>query len=259
MARYLTPAKIGLLALIELYTEEAVPSAALLPVLSFVTSHLLDHVSPSGQTSHQSPWEKAERTVSIVVVIKDFEALLADYPVLVGLPGRKLWDQFLSKLWDVNSLDALHEFFENLSFMLAKTKTELRLQGGTGDELESGVKLSHNSPFGIFVRRARIEYQRLRFHDFTELWKDFVKYRQPTAQYQRRKQREFARLSFDNVLLVGEREEWDHESVSTLASIAYGDRLAGNQDGTFPVSTDDIETLLEFQIEQMQRKQSLSF
>lgn len=251
MARYLTPAKIGLLALIELYTEDAVPSEAVLPVLSFITSHLMNHDSSRPSSDQAARWSKAERTVSLVITIKDFERLLGSYPFLMGMPGRKLWDQFLTKLWNINSLDALHEFFETMPSLLALAKEELRRLGE--EEPQQGMKLSRNSPFGIFIRRSRLEYQRLRFHDCAELWKDFVRYRQPTAHYLRRKNPNFGRLSFDNVLLLGEQEEgWEPESIAALVSVAYGDMLTGDDNGTLPVSTDDIENLLEFQIEQMQ-------
>jgi anaphase-promoting complex subunit 5 len=171
----------------------------------------------------------------------------------MGMPGRRLWDQFLTKLWDINSLDALNDFFENLQLMLAKTKDELRMLSEQGSpEPEEGIKIARNSPFGAFIRRSRLECQRLRFHDFAELWKDFVRYRQPTAHYQRRKNPNFGRLSFDSVLLLGETEGWEADSVSALASVAYGDMLTGDQSGTIPVTTDDVELLLEFQIEQMQ-------
>ncbi|OBS24012.1 hypothetical protein FPOA_04560 [Fusarium poae] len=255
MARYLNPAKIGLLALVELYVEGAVLSDAILPVLSFVTSHLMDHTPSKASADHSERWSKAERTVGLVISIKDFEKLLGSYPFLMGMPGRRLWDQFLGKLWDINSLDALHNFFDNLSGMLAKTKEERKRLAELGQpvEEEEGIKLSPNSPLGTFVRRARLEYQRLQFHDCTELWKHFVRYRQPTASYLKRKIPGFGRLSFDSVLLMGEQEDWDHQSVMELASVAYGDMLTGDQSGSLPVSTDDIESLLEFQIEQMQK------
>ncbi|KAF5674903.1 anaphase-promoting complex subunit 5 [Fusarium heterosporum] len=255
MARYLNPAKIGLLVLVELYVEGAVPSDAILPVLSFVTSHLMDHTTTKMSADQSERWSKAERTVGLVISVKDFEKLLGSYPFLMGMPGRRLWDQFLGKLWDINSLDALNNFFENLSSMLAKTKEERKrlAESGQPAEEDEGIKLSANSPFGTFVRRARLEYQRLRFHDCTELWKHFVRYRQPTASYLKRKIPGFGRLSFDNVLLMGEQEDWDHQSVMELASVAYGDMLTGDQSGSLPVSTDDIESLLEFQIEQMQK------
>ena len=256
MSRYLNPAKIGLLALIELYVEGAVPSDAILPILSFVTSHLMDHDSSNSSKDQASRWSKAERTVGIVIAIKDFEKLLGSYPFLMGMPGRKLWDQFLGKLWDINSLDAMNEFFENLSTMLARTKEERQklAELGEAEEEEEGAKLSRTSPFGTFVRRAHLEYQRLQFHDCTELWKNFVRYRQPTSHYLKRKIPGFPRLSFDNVLLLGEQEDWDPESTLELASVAYGDMLTGDETKTVAVSTDDIETLLEFQIEQMQSK-----
>jgi anaphase-promoting complex subunit 5 len=255
MARYLTPAKIGLLALVELYTEEAVPSEAVLPVLSFITAHLLDHDSTDPSSSQQARWMKAERAVSLVITIKDFEKLLGSYPFLMGMPGRKLWDQFLGKLWDINSLDALNEFFDRIIHMLSRTKDERRKDGEDDPEdVEAKMKLSRNSPLGAFIRRSRLEYQRLRFHDCAELWKAFVRYRQPTAHYLRRKNPNFGRLSFDSVLLLGEQEDWDPESVSALAAVAYGDMLTGDESSTIPVSTDDVESLLEFQIEQMQSK-----
>ncbi|KFA75367.1 hypothetical protein S40288_01995 [Stachybotrys chartarum IBT 40288] len=253
MARYLTPAKIGLLALIELYTEEAIPSAAVLPVLSFITSHLIDHDTSNSATVQETRWNKAEHTVGLVITIKEFEKLLGSYPFLMGMPGRKLWDQFVEKLWDISSLDALHAFFENLQSMLQKTKDELRRLGEPDDAVQEGIKFSKTSPFGAFLRRAYLEYQRLRFHDCAELWKHFVRYRQPTSTYLKRKNPNFERMSFDSVLLLGEHEDWDPASVATLASVAYGDMLTGDHNGTLPVSTDDIESLLDFQIDQMQK------
>ncbi|KAF4119841.1 anaphase-promoting complex subunit 5 [Geosmithia morbida] len=254
MARYLTPAKIGLLALIELYTEDAVPSDAIHPVLSFITSHLLDRDPSMAALTRTDRWGKVERTVGLIIDIKDFEKLLGSYPFLLGVPGRRLWDQFLVKLWDINSLDAMHTFIENLSNMLAKSKLELRREaGGRSPEPEPGIRLTKNSLFGAFIRRSKVELDRLRWNDTTDLWRDFVRYRQPTAQYLKRRKPGFSRLSFDNVLLVGEQEGWDAEGVSALASVAYGDMLSGDQTGTLPVSTDDIESLLEFQIDQIQR------
>lgn len=255
MARYLTPAKIGLLVLLELYTEEAVSSSAIMPVLSFIASHVLGHGSSNPHSTPSTRWSKAERTVSLVVTLKDFEKLLGSYPFLMGMPGRKLWDQFLARLWDINSLDALHSFFDRIGMLLVKSKEELR-RLGEGDVPDEGARiiLSRNSPFGAFVRRARLEFQRLRFHDCAELWRDYVRYRQPTAVHLRRKQPSFGRMSFDDVLRRGESEGWNSESVSDLAAVAYGDMLTGDHSGTIAVSTDDIEILLEFQIEQMQSK-----
>ncbi|UPK91520.1 hypothetical protein LCI18_002455 [Fusarium solani-melongenae] len=255
MARFINPAKMGLLILIELYVEEAVPSDAILPVLSFVHGHLSDFAPMSVSAGQAERWSKAERAVSLILSIKDFEKLLGSYPFLMGMPGRRLWDQFLGKLWDINCLDAMHDFFDHLSRLLIKTKEERQRLAELGYLIEdqSGVKLTPNSPFGRFVRRSRLEYNRLPFHDCTQLWKNFVRYRQPTAQYMKRKLADFGPMSFDNVLLMGEQEDWGHQSAMDLASVAYGDMLTGDQTGTLPVSADDIGSLLEFQIEQVQK------
>jgi anaphase-promoting complex subunit 5 len=237
--------------------EDSVPSDAVLSVLSFIASHLLDNVTCSHSGALNSAWNRAERTVSLVISIRDFENLLASYPFLMGMPGRKLWDHFVGKLWDINSLDELHVFFDNLSSVLAPSKEERkRLEEQGIQVLPATIRLTPTSPFGAFVRRCRIEFQRLRFHDCTELWKDFVRYRQPTAAYQKRRRGRdsaFGKLSFDNVLFTGEQLEWGPQSVLDLAAVAYGDMLTGDETSTLPVSTDDVEALLDFQIDRMQR------
>jgi anaphase-promoting complex subunit 5 len=276
MAKYLTPAKLGLLVLIELYLEGAMPSDAALPVLSFITSHLMDRSgtsTPGGTTSadqssrweradQSSRWERAEKTVSLVVSIGDFEKLLGSHAFLMGLPGKRLWDQFLGRLWALNSLDALHIFLDTLPRLLATTKRDqLQRHGGEDgwpelddDDGSLTVKLSRHSLFGSFVRRARVEYSRLKWHDTTQLWQDFVRYRQPTAHYMRRNAPStFGRLSFDWVLEEGENESWETGQAMTLASVAYGDMLSGDHMGSLPVSSDDVERLLEFQVQQMQK------
>ncbi|PKS12070.1 hypothetical protein jhhlp_001366 [Lomentospora prolificans] len=252
MARYLTPAKMGLLALIELYADEAVTADAILPVLSFITSHLVDTAENSTLPS-SSPWQKAERTANLVVDIHEFEKVLSPHPVVLGMPGRRLWDSFLQKLWEINSLNAMHEFFSRLRLLLQLTKEELRhIAEATGrvPEPEGGIRLCKTSIFGIFVRRCQLEFARLRFHDSADLWKSFVRYRQPTAQYLRKKNPSFEKLSFDQVLLVGELEDPDF---TRLAAAVYGEGLVGSSSGTFPISTDDLEGLLEFQVEQIQK------
>ncbi|CAJ2503963.1 Uu.00g113570.m01.CDS01 [Anthostomella pinea] len=253
MSRFLNPAKIGLLALIELYTDRAVSTSSIVDVLSFITSHLIDSDASSASTNPELRWSRAESTVSLVISIANFEKVLIPHTAASGMPGRSLWYVFLEKLWKIDSLDALHEFFEHCSFLLAKTKDELRRDAelGVPPPGPEVVLLGRNSPFGAFVRRSQLEFTRLRFHDAFELWKDFVKYRQTTAAYYRKKTPSFQRLSFDNVLLAGE-SDWG-SGVEEVASVAYGEMLRDDPNSTLPVSTDDIEKLLEFQIDHMQK------
>ncbi|KAL7621568.1 APC5 protein [Parahypoxylon ruwenzoriense] len=253
MSRFLNPAKIGLLALIELYTKKTVPTASIVDILSFITSHLIDNDTSASLSSPERRWERAENTVSLVISITDFERVLASHTAASGMPGRSLWYVFLDRLWKIDSLDALHEFFDHCSGLLAKTKEELRHDAESGIPAPGPevILLSRNSPFGAFVRRSQLEFTRLRFHDAFELWKGFVRYRQTTAAYYRKKTPSFQRLSFDHVLLTGEND-WG-AGVEAVASVAYGDMLRDDPNSTLPVSTDDIEKLLEFQIEQMQK------
>ena len=251
MSRFLNPAKIGLLALIELYAEEAVPNDAAVSVLSFITSHLLDHDLTAASSDPADRWLQTENAVDLITSLNEFEQLLSPFSAAVGLPGRRLWDIFLRKLWRIDSLDALHQFFDERQDLLATSKEELG-RGPDPPEAPTGILLARNSLFGSFVRRSELEFSRLRFHSATELWKDFVRYRQPSAAYWRRRNPSFGRLSFDNVLLSGEHE-WG-ANTAALASVAYGDMLYPESDSRIPVSTDDIEQLLEFQLEQMQSR-----
>ncbi|KAK4183210.1 putative anaphase-promoting complex subunit 5 [Podospora australis] len=264
MSRYLTPAKIGLLALIELYVEGAVPTNGIIPVINFLTSHLLDCDLINGaSTSQPNPadrWSKAEGTVQLITSHRDFEKLLSPLAAADKLPGRRLWDRFLEKLWQIESFDALHVFFRLRPNLLVKTRDDLRRMAERGEELPSEeeldgrkVLLSKNSPFGAFVRRCHLEFIRLRFNHTTDLWRMFVEYRQPTAPYWRQRHPQYGRLSFDSVLMTGQHE-WGPRQTEELAVVAYGDmRLANDCRRAWPISTDDVEGLLEFQIEQIQK------
>ncbi|KAI1328167.1 anaphase-promoting complex protein [Xylariaceae sp. FL0255] len=256
MSRFLNPAKIGLLALIELYTDKTVPTSAMVEVLSFITSHLIDHDISSPTAGPDRKWQRADNTVRLVTSIADFEKILSPHTAASGMPGRNLWYIFIDKLWKISSLHTLHEFFARCSDLLAKTKEELRreAEAGTPPPEPEVIKLSRNSPFGAFVRRSQLEFTRLRFHDSIELWRDFVRYRQTTAAYYKKKTPSFQRLSFDDVLLVGE-SEWG-QGVEGIASVAYGGDVLTSPDGpnqSLSVSTDDIEKLLEFQIDHIQK------
>ncbi|SPQ19729.1 b5091e30-43dc-4bbc-a460-388954bb0b71 [Thermothielavioides terrestris] len=252
MPRYLAPARIGLLALVELYAEGAVPNDAIIPVIDFITTHLLDCslINPSAGLAER--WKKADSTIKLIASVHHFEELLGGYPAADRLPGRRLWDRFLEKLWGIDSLHSLHEFFDQLPNLLQRTKAELRELAARGEEPPSGVLFSRNSPFGVFLRRSYLEFSRMQFSQAAELWKVFVKYRQPTAAYWRRRNPHYSRLSFDSVLLAGEHE-WGDQT-DEIAVAAYGNMLLmDDEDATVPVSTDEIESLLEFQIEQVQK------
>ncbi|KAL2269419.1 hypothetical protein VTJ83DRAFT_1603 [Remersonia thermophila] len=255
MLRYLSPSKIALLAIIEFYIEGALGNDAMIPIIDFLTAHLLDSSVGSSLAAPADQWRRAESAIRLAASIHRFEEVLAAFPAVDRLPGRNLWDRLLEKLWAIDSLHALHDFFDELpSRCLAKTKKELREMAERGEPPPppQGVRLTVNSPFGSFVRKAHLEFAKLHFDHVAELWKAFVRYRQPTAAYWRRRNPNHGRLSFDAVLEVGQGE-WGSKT-NDVAVAAYGRMLlADDQDPAPPVSVDDVESLLEFQIEQVQR------
>ena len=234
MSRYLTPSKIGFLALISLYTDSVVPTSATIPVLSFIVSHLLP-----GKNS--LPDTDRAHTVSI----GEFQGATIAYAS--GIPGRTVWDLLLKKLWEVNSFDALHVFFDALSALLVKTRECLQKDAENGvPQNVDRMLLSRTSPFGAFIRRAQLEFTRLQFHDGIALWKSFVVYREPTLPMWRRRNPTAGQTSFDSNLTE------DHLGFNNrLSQIMYGD-LEDEGRKKAGVSTDDVEKLLEFQVDQMQ-------
>ncbi|KAJ5040424.1 uncharacterized protein L3040_006080 [Drepanopeziza brunnea f. sp. 'multigermtubi'] len=246
MTRFLTPSKIGLLALIELYTDAVVPNASTIPILSFIINQLL----PSSLKNQPQSQIKLE-TLPFLLDLKSFETLLSAHPA-AGIPGRSLWDHFLRKLWEIDSLDAVNQFFTKRKNLLAKTREEVRLDDELGipPPSEDMILLSRTSPLGSFVRRSKVEYERLRFSDVLALWVAFTKWREDSRAYWAKKNGGLGRWAGDRALEEGE-EDWGTDATEMLELIAYGGLSVEGDDGT--TSTDDIEKLLEFQVEQMQK------
>ena len=239
MSRYLTPSKIGLLALVTLYTESVVPIAASIPVLSFAVSHLLP-----GKTTTLSLEPFGSDRLSILS-LEGFQKATMTHAS--GIPGRTVWDLLLKKLWEINSFDALHVFFDSLSSLLQKTREELQRDTESGvPQVHGRVLLSRSSPFGTFVRRAQLEFTRLQLHDGIILWKSFVKYREPTLSMWKRRNPAVVTTTFDANLVDG-----DFNLKHKVTRMLYGD-LADADRREASVSTEDVEKLLEFQIDQMQ-------
>ncbi|KAL3420178.1 anaphase-promoting complex protein [Phlyctema vagabunda] len=249
MTRFLTPAKIGLLVVIELYTDAIVPSSSTIPILSFLISQIIP--ATLQKQGFRFFEHAASPSLPYVLDLIAFETILKkDYPAAAGLPGRTLWDHFLKKIWDIDSLDALHVFFGRRTHLLTKTREDAAKDSEMGipPPAPEMIVLSRTSPFGSFIRRSTVEFERLRFSDTLELWSTFVQWRQQTKSYWSRRNPGLHRRAGDKALGDGE-DTWGPDSADMLASIAYGitEQAHGN------ISTDDVEKLLEFQVEQMQK------
>ena len=236
MSRYLTPSKIGLLALISLYSESNVPSAAIVPILSFVISFLIP-----GSSSEEHVGQSKDVSFSIEALQR------ATITHASGIPGRTIWDLLLKKLWETNSSDALYGFFDNLSFILARPRDDL-----SRDEQTSGQKcilLSRTSPLGAFVRRSQLEFTRLQFHDVIGIWNNFIHFREPTFTFWKKRNPD-ARKGVVRLTLNEELLDPDSNLALLVDSVSLKEPLAKATRAIY--STDDIEKLLEYQINQMQ-------
>lgn len=240
MSRYLTPSKIGLLALISLYAESLVPSAATIPILSFLVAHLL----PVHSRASQNPSSENSHGFTLPIAALQ-QATITQTSVI---PGRTLWDLLLNKLWEINSFDALHVFFDTTSLLLEKPREEQDTEESNASRSRRTL-LSRSSPLGAFVRRSQLEFTRLQFHDGITLWKSFITYRSPTIKAWRRRHPGKSASIDANLDKILDKEPVVSEEL--ISRVIYGD-IANSSLNDANISTEDLEKLLEYQVEQMQ-------
>ena len=217
MPRYLTPGKICLLLLVDLYISDEIPSSSKLDVLSFVASHInppIDHDNGSIDTR----LNLANSNFSI------FANKLSQCQS--GVPGRSVYDTLLQRIWKLDDLDSLHSLFEQLGEVVVPPETELQ---------EPTVpKVSRSSPLGQYIRRCVVEFTRLQFADTQALWTAFAAYREPSFQAWATRNPEAAQLQ------SSARPAWALPPTSTSATSNF-------------TSADDTSTLLNFSIYQLQK------
>ncbi|KAL0261638.1 APC5 protein [Diplodia seriata] len=252
MARYLNPQKVSLLVLAKLYCEFPAPSSATIPILTFLTSQLIsDNAAGGGRAKHAD---------DCILTLEHFEKILAAHPHRRPgddlLEGRDetLYDAFLARLWSIDSLDALHGFFDALSELVGKPPRNF-ISTNERHHPPPVICLSRTSPLGTFVRRAQLEFARLQFHDASKLWLALVNYKLPTKDWWQERRRmlddaspqEASNAWFDENL-VGLGLEKD----DALFRVAYGqlDEMS-KEEGL--ASMDEIEKLLAFQIDRLQK------
>ncbi|KAI9798535.1 MAG: hypothetical protein M1825_005316 [Sarcosagium campestre] len=243
MARYITPSKIGVLALVTLYTDSFISTTSAVPILSFIVSTFL---GPSDSISVNSADSQQRRSPSSVLTVEDFHEVTQAHAS--SIPGRTVWDLFLKRIWSIDSLDALHVLFDGIPSLLAKSAEELRQDAELGipPPYENQTLMTQSSPCGTFLRRMHLEFTRLQFHDAISLWKSFITYREPTLTSWRKRNPDPDPNAYDsNLPLEGECDE--------LTLAVYGDMLEDKDSQKGRYSSDDMERLMEFQVDRMQR------
>lgn len=229
MSRYLIPSKVCLLVLVQFYRDGSIPLKSVIPILSFISSHIIR--SPLDQGKTQDGPSPAS--------LKDFEDLLS--PRESARPGRSLYDIFLGQLWELHNIVTFSDFLQDLT-----TITQSSPDGAGSSKLIC----SPTSPIGQFTRRCHLESVRLQFSDAYQLWENFVLFREPTkpAYLLRNPDSQYARdvpnAASANLLLPEE----------PTASAVLVDRLAKRQHtSATPSSQDDVEKAIHFQLSKLQK------
>lgn len=223
MPRYLTPSRICLLTLIDLYLSGHTAFSSRLSVLAFVAQHI---VTPQAQddSTGEEPANLAERDVLA------FCEQLTQWPS--DTPGRSVHDLFVQQLWTLNGLDSLHLLFDRLKNLLAPA---------TPGPESMKRRISRASPIGQFVRRCSVEFVRLQFSDMQALWHAVAAYRAPTHKQWSQRNPEAARRAADN-------------TTSSLGSYSLDEFGSANIDQTRAyASSEDVENLVTLSISQLQK------
>lgn len=231
MSRFLNPPKISLLVLIQFYRDGTIPLESSIPILSFISSHIIRRSLDQGSTQ-DGPAPAS---------IHDFEALLSTRES--GRPGRSLYDIFLGQLWELQNLVTFTDFLRNLP----ATTQPAQQQEDIGD---NRLVCSPTSPIGQFTRRCHLESVRLQFSDAYQLWENFVLYREPTkkAYLARNPDSEHANV-FPNAASANLLQPEEPAASSILI-----DRIDKQQNmPDAPSSLDDVEKAIHFQLSKLQK------
>lgn len=233
MSRYLTPAKIGLLALTTLYCETDLSGSTATQLLLFVTSQ----ICPPGRLDNDTP-SPAQAELS------DFEDVLASLPST--FPGRSLFDAWLKRIWSIDSLHNFHSFFTSLDRYVAKPLSKDEVHAEDEASLPK-VILSRVSPLGLFVRRARLEFTRIQFDEAVKLWLAFQQFRAPSkpAFQKRHSSASTHGDSFDTSELDLDKGSQSWTRSFPAPSHSLSDEL---------LSEDDLDRILEIQLDKFQSK-----
>lgn len=258
MRPFISPARIVLLALIDMYCSDAVvPAADDGFMLQLIGSYMADaYAQPSNkQQRHMARWQRAYLHVDLLSRLHSLQAPLQDCPAAPDAADEPplcttLWDELVARLWlRLTCIDDLVPFFDSLSQHVAPTYSQLRAHRelGLADPPDLLLLLDRRAPLGQLVYQACIEFARLSFADRCDLWEDFVRYRYPSRpDFVLLWPRHFAtdRLRLDTVLT--EQQYLWGLGTDDIERITY-DRLF--KDSSVPASSDETEKLVSLLID----------
>lgn len=218
MPRFLTPSRICLLVLIELYLSGEVATSSRLKLLNCIADNIETSTAQGDEGLSSLPWSE----------MLAFEAILS--PLQSVMPGRSLFDLFLQKVWSLTSLDSIYSLFERLAILIQSSATESQ---------PSTTRVSRASPLGQCIRRCSVDFTRLPFEDSHALWHALVLYRAPSLSAWAAKHGESQRM------WEGEASE-ENDLVPPLPQVENDVRPA-------LICSEDTEGLIAFSIEKLQK------
>ncbi len=260
MRPFLSPARVVILSLIDMYCSDVVSEEDDDFVLQLINCYVTDsYVRPANQRQRfLSRWQRAFMNIGLLSNVHSLRPALqtcftahspSDLPLCITL-----WDDLVARLWlRLCTLDHMVPFFDNLHTYIALTYAEQRVQRelGIGDPPGAPMQLERRSPLGLLVYQSYIEFSRLSFAGRCELWEDFVRYRDPTRT-------DFKILwphdyPLDQVLFDGVLSEYQGEwgtQTETIARVAF-DRML--KDESVSASSDETDKLVALLIDRARK------
>lgn len=195
MPRYLTPARVGLLFLIELYFEsdrqDGLDHHAAAGILEFIAKHTILTVDNDAQLIDEKNAICTLDISSFRPHLQPFDATYISHHWNLTRRGTA-WDAFLATCFEHGSKGQqdLHDLITRLRTTRVRTPGSKIRYSSVSDDAElplTSRRLSKpvtfarpvtpGSPLGQFIRRCYIEFTRLQFGDLQALWKSFEVWR----------------------------------------------------------------------------------
>ncbi|KJR89598.1 uncharacterized protein SPSK_05959 [Sporothrix schenckii 1099-18] len=259
MRRFISPGRIALLTLVDMYCSEAIRDKDDDFILELIACYVTDtYARPTNQRQrYLARWQRAFLSVDLLGHLHSLRPALQRCFIAFAPPSTDvplcatLWDDLVARLWlRLTALDDLGPFFEQLAMYIAPTYAELRAHRDLGieDPPDDLLLLDRRSPVGLMVYQACSEFQQLSFAHRCELWEDFVRYRNPTrTDFKILWPHDFGvdDLLFDAVLTQGQAD-WGAAGTDAVARVVF-DRML--KDAAVSASHDETEKLVTMLIE----------
>lgn len=242
---YLTPYKVAIANLIMMYCDGLIPTSSKIAVMSGVVN-FLDSIQ--GQ-SNTGPLKIIDGNL---VSLKN--ALSA---VEVSTEGRgTLYDVLISKLWSFRSLDDIHTFFQSVMGYLVKPGESTNDPTNSDDELNdsnkglepsSSRRLKPSSILGSFLRRCYLSFDQLSFDQVAELWKAFEAFKSSSKE-------DWEKLIAGGRVDNEDEDTADDDHMHLLKGVQ---KLIKPQNDMVYISTENLDSLLEFQAQKLEKHSSV--